>query len=205
MFVVGLTGGVGSGKSEAARLFAGLGVPVVDTDAIAHQLTAPGQPALKAIAEVFGSETISPDGTLDRNRLRRRVFAQPELRKALEGILHPLIRKCARQALAQTSSAPYQILVVPLLFETGGYADLISRSLVIDCDEALQIRRAMARSNLTEAEVRAVMAAQSPRERRLAAADEIIRNNGTLEELAAQVRLMHEKYIKACAASQSIP
>jgi len=204
MIVVGLTGGIGSGKSEAARLFAGLGVPVVDTDAIAHQLTAPGQPALLRIAQAFGTEILDADGALRRGELRQRAFSDPETRKTLEEILHPLIRECVVQELARNPVVPYQIIVVPLLFETGGYANLISRSLVIDCDEALQVRRAMARGRLTEPEVRAIMAAQLPREQRLAMADDVIVNDGSLDQLAARVRDRHEKYIQACIVSHSI-
>lgn len=200
-YVVGLTGGIGSGKSEAARLFAGLDVPVVDTDAIAHALTAPGQPALTRIAEAFGAKALNADGTLDRAYLRQRIFADPAARQTLEGILHPLIREHVRQTLAENAAAPYQIVVVPLLFETGAYANLIDRSLLIDCAETLQVQRAMARSRLPEADVRAIMAAQFSRDQRLALADDVIRNDGTLEELQAQVWAKHQKYIKACIVS----
>lgn len=201
MFVVGLTGGIGSGKSEAARLFAGFGVPVVDTDAIAHTLTAPGQPALKTIAAALGMAALNAEGTLNRGYLRQRIFADPATRQTLEGILHPLIREQVRQVLAENTAAPYQVVVVPLLFETGAYANLINRSLLIDCTETLQIRRAMARSQLSEADVRAIMTAQFSRNQRLALADDVIRNDGTLEELHDQVWAKHEKYIKACIVS----
>jgi dephospho-CoA kinase len=204
MIIVGLTGGIGSGKSEAARLFADLGAPVVDTDRIAHALTATGQPVLLEIATALGDDILNPDGSLNRALLRQRAFADPEMRKRLEAILHPLIRAHAERQLARHPEAPYQILVVPLLFEARGYRDLIDRSLVIDCDEALQIRRAMARSQLSEAEVRAIMAAQLPREQRLAQADDVIVNDGSLEHLSAQVLEKHEKYIKTCIVSQSI-
>ena len=204
MFVIGLTGGIGSGKSEVARLFAELGIPVVDTDAIAHQLTQPGQPALQAIAQAFGAEVLLADGSLDRPQLRQRVFADPALRLTLQDILHPRIRELAAQALAQHPAAPYQIVVVPLLFEAGNYSELIQRSLVVDCDESLQVARAMARSQLSESEARAIMAAQLPRRERLALADDVIANDGSLQHLAEQVRLKHEKYIEACIVSQSI-
>lgn len=201
MYIVGLTGGIGSGKSEAARLFAGFGIPVVDTDVIAHALTATGQPALKTIAQAFGAEALNADGTLNRGYLRQRIFADPAARQMLEGILHPLIREQVRQALAENASAPYQIVVVPLLFETGAYANLINRSLLIDCPETLQIKRAMARSQLSESDVRAIMAAQFSRDQRLALADDVIRNDGTLDELHDQVSAKHQKYIKACIVS----
>lgn len=201
MLVVGLTGGIGSGKSEAAALFAARGVPVIDTDAIAHALVAPdqaGQPALQAIAQAFGAAALQPDGGLDRAWMRQRIFADPAARQTLENILHPLIREEVRQSLERNADAAYQIVMVPLLFETGAYAQMIDRSLLVDCDETLQISRAMARSRLSESEVRAIMAAQWPRAQRLAAADDVIRNEGSLQELAEQVQAKHEKYIKAC-------
>jgi len=201
MFVVGLTGGIGSGKSEAARLFAELGVPVVDTDAIAHQLTAPGSPLLPLIAQALGGDCLQVNGTLDRAWLRQRVFADAEARRTLENILHPRIREIAAEVLRQHAGVPYQIVVVPLLFETGTYAGLVSRSLVIDCTETLQIARAMQRSQLTEAQVRAIMAAQLPRQQRIALADDVIENNGTRQELRAQIAAQHETYKKLSAAN----
>lgn len=198
MLVVGLTGGIGSGKSEAAALFAANGVPVIDTDAIAHALVAPGLPALQAIAQAFGTQVLQDDGTLDRAWMRQRIFGDQRARQTLENILHPLIRDEVRQSLARNAGAAYQIVMVPLLFETGAYANVIDRSLLIDCDEVLQLSRAMARSRLSEAEVRAIMAAQWSRAQRLAAADDVIRNDGTRQELAKEVQAKHEKYIKAC-------
>lgn len=198
MLVVGLTGGIGSGKSEAAALFAVRGVPVIDTDAIAHALVAPGQPALQSIAKAFGAEALQPDGGLDRAWMRQRIFADPVARQTLENILHPLIREEVRQSLERNADAAYQIVMVPLLFETGAYAQIIDRSLLVDCNETLQISRAMARSRLNESAVRAIMAAQWSRAQRLAAADDVIRNEGSLQELAEQVQAKHEKYIKAC-------
>jgi dephospho-CoA kinase len=196
MMIVGLTGGIGSGKSEAARLFNGLGVPVADTDAIAHAFTAPGQPALQEIAKSFGTDTLHRDGSLNRAYLRRKVFSDADAKHTLEGILHPLIREEVANIVARHASAPYQIIMVPLLFETGAYANLIDRSLLIDCNESLQIARAMARSQLAETEVRAIMAVQCSREQRLAMADDVIVNNGTLADLEKQVREKHEKYIR---------
>jgi dephospho-CoA kinase len=201
MFVVGLTGGIGSGKSEAARLFASMGVPVIDTDAIAHQLTAPGEPALEDISAAFGKNAVRSDGALDRELLRRRIFSDPEARKTLERILHPRIREAVIRELNKNTSAPYQIIVVPLLFETTGYTELLARSLIIDCEESLQISRTMSRSSLSESEVRAIMEVQMSRKHRLSLANDVIYNNGTLENLASQVRQMHEKYIKACIVS----
>jgi len=194
--IVGLTGGIGSGKSEAARLFAALGVPVVDTDAIAHEMTAAGQPALARIAAVFGEEAIAPDGSLNRAYTRRKVFSDSAAKRTLESILHPMIRAEVAARLSGNASASYQIVMVPLLFETDAYRSMIDRSLVIDCDERLQVSRAMARSRLTETEVRAIMDTQCFREQRLALADDIIDNSGSLENLEKQVREKHEKYIR---------
>jgi dephospho-CoA kinase len=194
--IVGLTGGIGSGKSEAARLFGALGVPIVDTDAIAHELTAPGQVALPRIAEAFGKEAIAADGSLDRAYMRKKVFSDSTAKRTLEGILHPLIRAEVAARIAANASAPYQIVMVPLLFETGAYETMIDRSLVIDCDESLQVSRAMARSRLSESEVRMIMDTQCFREQRLALADDVIDNSGTLENLEKQVREKHEKYIR---------
>jgi len=196
MIIIGLTGGIGSGKSEAARLFAALGVPVIDTDAIAHELTAAGRPALANIAAAFGEEAISPDGSLNRPYMRKKVFSDSSAKQTLEGILHPMIRAEVTARLSANASAPYQIVMVPLLFETGAYSTMIARSLVIDCDESLQVRRAMARSRLTEIEVRAIMDTQCFREQRLALADDVIDNSGSLENLETQVREKHEKYIR---------
>lgn len=196
MMIVGLTGGIGSGKSEAGRLFAELGVPVADTDAIAHALTATGQPALQEISKAFGDEILQADGSLNRACLRQNIFSDPAARQTLESILHPKIRDEVANFLDRNVSSPYQIVMVPLLFETGAYANLIARSLLIDCDESLQIMRAMARSHLSEAEVRAIMAAQCSREQRLALTSDVILNNGTLADLKNQVREKHKKYIR---------
>jgi dephospho-CoA kinase len=196
MMIVGLTGGIGSGKSEAARLFAALGVPIIDTDMIAHELTAPGQPALASIAAAFGEEAIASDGSLDRAYMRKKVFSDSAAKRTLEAILHPMIRAEVAARLSRNVSAPYQIVMVPLLFETGTYRPMIDRALVIDCDESLQVSRAMARSGLTEPEVRAIMDTQCFREQRLALADDVIDNSGSFENLEHQVREKHEKYIR---------
>jgi dephospho-CoA kinase len=196
MLVVGLTGGIGSGKSTATRLFAHLGVAITDTDAIAHLLTAPGQPALKSISSAFGAQCLTVDGTLDRTFLRRQVFSNPSAKKTLENILHPLIRQAVAAELGETVSAPYRIIVVPLLFETVGYADIVQRTLVIDCAEKLQIQRAMARNELAETEVRAIMATQLPRTERVALADDVIVNDEDLETLSEKVSTIHKKYLR---------
>jgi dephospho-CoA kinase len=196
MLVVGLTGGIGSGKSTVASLFAQHGIAITDTDAIAHALTAPGQPALKAIALAFGEECLTSEGALDRAALRHRVFADPAAKKTLESILHPLIRQAVTAELEQPVKAPYRIVVIPLLFETGAYRDIVDRSLLVDCPEAMQIERAMSRGFLTEAEVRAVMSAQLQRKERLARADDVIINDGDLKKLADQIAAIHKKYIR---------
>jgi dephospho-CoA kinase len=192
---VGLTGGIGCGKSSAAQMFAERGVQVVDTDAIAHQLTAPGGPALAAIRRQFGSEIFASDGSLDRAQLRKRVFSDTRAKKNLEALLHPLIRAEALQQLARCGG-PYAVLVVPLLLETGELHDRVQQVLVVDCDEPQQIARAMSRSSLSEAEVRAIMAAQLSRAARLKLADDVLSNDSSLEHLQQQVEALHHKYLK---------
>lgn len=193
-FCVGLTGGIGCGKSSAAGMFMALGAGVIDTDDIARDLTRPGGEAMAAIREAFGPEYVMADGSLDRRKMRRLAFSEPRARKKLESILHPLIREEVRRRVA-ASSAPYAIVVVPLLLETGAYRDLVARVAVVDCSEALQLARTTARSGLTEAEVRAIMAAQLPRAERLAAADDVLNNDGDLESLHRQVEALHRKYL----------
>lgn len=202
MFVVGLTGGIGSGKSQAATIFAELGVPVVDTDVIAHRLTTPHHPTLALIANTFGQHLIQGDGALDRPALRKIVFADRAAKSKLEAILHPLILDQAKLALEAQAHHPYQILVVPLLFESKNYSEIINRSLVIDCDESLQIQRTMQRSNLSEDEVRAIMATQLSREQRNALADDVINNNDTPKSLALQIQEIHKKFIYTCIVSE---
>jgi dephospho-CoA kinase len=193
-FCVGLTGGIGSGKSTAAKLFGNLGAAVVDTDAISHELTQAGGPAIGAIREAFGGGHIAADGSLDRSRMRELVFGNPDARSRLEAILHPMIRERSRADVA-AAKQPYVILVVPLLLETGAYRDLIRRVLVVDCSEARQIERATRRSLLSDAEVRAIMASQLPREVRRARADDVIDNDGGMDALRGQVGDLHDKYL----------
>jgi len=194
MFKVGLTGGIGSGKSTVADLFAGQGVPVIDTDVIARTLTAPGGMALDAVRAAFGDQVMQADGSLDRAALRRRVFSDADARHQLEAILHPLIRLAVEQQLA-TLAAPYVLIVIPLLVETGTYQAVLDRVLVVDCPEDQQIARVMARSGLTLDEVKAILAAQAGRAARLAIADDVISNTASPEALRTQVAALHRRYL----------
>jgi dephospho-CoA kinase len=200
MFAVGLTGGIGSGKSTVADCFAALGVPVIDTDVIARELTAPGGAALEAIRAAFGATVMQADGTLDRAVLRRRVFADSAARHQLEAILHPRIRQGVALKLA-TLTAPYALIVIPLLVETGDYRDVLNRVLVVDCPEAVQIARVMARSGLVHGEIKAILAAQAGRAERLAVADDIIVNTVSLGALRAEVAALHQRYLALAAAA----
>lgn len=201
MLVVGLTGGIGCGKSEAARQFAKLGVPIVDVDVIARQLTSAGHPVLKEIISVFGNQYLGADGNLNRKAVREKIFSDMAARKDLEGIIHPAIYDQAileltQNAKSEDKTAPYQILAISLLFENQRYKDDVNRSLVMDCEESLQIARTMKRSGLSKEEVLAVMAAQVSRATRIKLADDLIENNGTLEELSEKIAEMHKKYIQ---------
>lgn len=201
MYVVALTGGIGAGKSEAAKIFASLGVPIVDVDVISRRLTGPGQPIMEKIADAFGRDFLTEDGALNRPAMRERIFANDEDRKKLEAILHPVIHSHALRELDQNRGAPYQILAIPLFFETNRYSGLVKSILLVDCDESLQISRTMNRNGMTESTVRNIIAAQASRSYRRALANDIIENNGTIEELAQKVREKHEKYMQACLLS----
>lgn len=196
-YCVGLTGGVGSGKSAAARLFADLGAAVVDSDAIAHALSAADGAAMPAIAAAFGREVVAADGSLDRAAMRDRVFADGSARQRLERILHPLIQREAQRQVA-AAQAPYVVLIVPLLLENlAAYRSLIDRIAVVDCDEQQQIERAASRPGVGIDQARAILAAQGSRAARLAIADDIIDNRAGLAELEAQVRRLHRAYLDA--------
>jgi dephospho-CoA kinase len=198
--IVAMTGGIGSGKSTAARLFQERGAGVVDTDAIAHELTLTGRPALAEIVGRFGAEYLAADGSLDRGKLRSRVFSDPDARRALEDILHPSIRREV-EVRVRASSAQYTLVLIPLLVETGGYRELAQRVLVVDCDERLQVQRAVQRGRLTEEQVHAILQAQATRSQRLALADEVIHNDGTLKELAHQVEVLDVRYRALASAA----
>ncbi len=197
-FVVGLTGGIGSGKSRVAELFVERGAALVDTDAIAHELTGPGGAAMAALQAEFGAQIVDARGGLDRAAMRQLAFAEPQRRQRLEAILHPLIRQLAGER-CQAATAPYVILAVPLLVESGSYRQRCNRILVVDCPETLQIARVMARNGLGEQEVRSIMAAQASREQRLAAADDVIVNDADLATLALRVDALHGKYLRLLA------
>ncbi len=193
-YVVGLTGGIGSGKSAAADAFEKLGATVVDTDAIAHELTGPGGAAIPEIERQFGKAFIDAGGAMNRQRMRDLVFSDAEEKQRLESLLHPLIRaESARRVAA--AAGPYAVLVVPLLVESPGYRERVNRVLVVDCPEPLQIARVMQRSNIPEAQVRRIIAAQMQRGKRLAAADDVIDNSGTIAALQQQVGKLHEQYL----------
>ena len=193
-FVVGLTGGIGSGKSAVGKLFADRGVTVIDTDAIAHELTAPGGGAMTAIRAEFGDTVTTAEGALDRAAMRTLVFADPPARKRLEAILHPLIRVESEQRL-EASASPYAILMVPLLIESGDYRKRVDRVAVVDCREETQIERVMRRNGLARAEVERILVAQATRAQRLAAADDVIDNDGSLAELEPRVEQLHASYL----------
>ena len=192
-YVVGLTGGIGSGKSAAADEFARLGAAVVDTDLIAHRLTGPGGAALPAIQRLFGEGFVLPSGAMDRKRMRERVFADAAARKSLESVLHPMIREESERQIA-AAGGQYVVHVVPLLVESGDFRRRVDRVLVVDCPEATQIARVRARSGLSGDEALAIVQSQASRAERLAAADDVIDNGGTLEDLRRQVAALHAKY-----------
>jgi len=196
--LVGLTGGIGSGKSAIAERLASYGASIVDSDLIAHQITSTGGLAIEPIAERFGSEFIQTDGALDRKKMRVLVFEDLQSRKALEAITHPLIRaKAIEQArLAIERQALYIVFVVPLLLESSEWFQFIDHVVVADCSEAIQIQRVMERNGLTRQEVESILQAQATRAERLAQADTVIENMGSLEDLAEQVRLLHQKILQ---------
>lgn len=202
-FVVGLTGGIASGKSAVAEMFRALGATIVDTDVLAREVVEPGTEGLAAVVEAFGAQILTEEGRLDRAAMRRRIFTDEEARRRLEAILHPLIwartRTLCEAAFAETdepgaAAAPYVIAVVPLLAE-GGRTERFDRILVVDCPPALQIERLIARDGGTTSDARRILASQASREARLALADDVITNDGTLESLAAQVNDLHGSYV----------
>jgi dephospho-CoA kinase len=196
MFAVGLTGGIGSGKSTVADCFAARGVPLVDTDLIAHRITAPHGVAMTQIAAEFGPEFVAPDGSMDRARMRALVFGDESARKRLEAITHPLIRSETERE-SREARGPYVIVVVPLLVESGTWKTRVDRVLTVDCSVETQIARVMRRNGFTREQVLAIIARQATREARLAAADDVVKNDtdATLESLARDVEALHQTYL----------
>jgi dephospho-CoA kinase len=202
-FRVALTGGIASGKSTVANLFAALGVPVIDTDVIAREVVEPGRPALAAVAAAFGNGVLDADGRLDRRRMREFIFADPAARRRLEAILHPAIR-AAMERQSRAANGPYQILVIPLLTE-GGRRDHVDRVLVVDAPEALQVARLVERDRVSHEQAQASLEAQAKRAARLAMADDVVTNSGRVDELREAVARLHERYLglaAGCAAER---
>ena len=195
---IGLTGGIGSGKTAVSDLLGKLGAGVIDTDLISHQITAPGGKALPLITKEFGADFIDPQGALDRPKMRALVFADSNARQALEKITHPLIQQeTAKQAFELAKSgAPYLVFVVPLLIESGSWVNLIDYLIVVDCPEETQIQRVMHRSNMTRLDVENILKAQTSRKVRLAAANAVIENQGSLDELKSEVLRLHQELLK---------
>ncbi len=199
---IGLTGGIGSGKSLVSDMLAARGAAIIDTDVIAHQLTAPGGLAMPAIRSAFGDAFVTPDGALNRAAMREHVFSDPAARKRLEAILHPLIG-AETEAAAQRAEGLYLVFVVPLLVESGRWQQRVDRVLVVDCPDALQIERVIRRNQLSRTQVEAIMASQASRAQRLAAADDVIVNHADPAALAQQVASLHEAYVALSRAGTS--
>lgn len=196
--LIGLTGGIGSGKTAVSDLLGKLGAGVIDTDLISHQITAPGGKAIPLITKEFGADFIDPQGALERPKMRALVFADSNARQALEKITHPLIQQeTAKQAFELAKSgAPYLVFVVPLLIESGSWVNLIDYLIVVDCPEETQIQRVMHRSNMTRLDVENILKAQTSRKVRLAAANAVIENQGSLDELKSEVLKLHQELLK---------
>jgi dephospho-CoA kinase len=199
---VGLTGGVGSGKSTVAAMLRQLGAGIVDADELAHVLTAPGGAAIEPLRARFGDSAITTDGALDRARMRALAFADRATRKDLEDILHPTIRALARErgAMLAAAGTPYVVYVIPLLVESGNWRNRLHRVLVVDCSETTQLARVTARPGIDEAAARSIIAAQVARTERLLVADDVVVNEAPLEELQPRVRRLHEAYLQHAAA-----
>ena len=198
ILLIGLTGGIGSGKTAVSDLLAKFGARIVDTDLIAHQITARGGAAIPLIQREFGAEFIGADGSLDRSKMRALVFTKPKARKTLEAITHPLIRQeTIRQAIQfSKEDAPYLVFVVPLLIESRSWLDLIDRLVEVDCPEKIQIARVMQRSNLPQQEVEKILAAQASRQERLNHADMVIKNQGSFRDLEREVQSLHQEILR---------
>lgn len=208
MLVIGLTGGIGSGKSQVAQWLAQWGAAVIDTDQIAHALTASGGAAIAPVRKVFGDAAIAPDGRMDRAWMRECVFGDPAARARLEGLLHPMIAQVVEER-AHAAVGCYLVLVIPLLVESGRWRERVDRVCVVDCDPATQVRRVRARSRLTSDTIQRIMFAQASRQERLAVADDVILNDGTtdLNTLRARTRQLHEAWCvwAGCSPAESFP
>lgn len=203
MYVIALTGGIGSGKSEATKVFVELGVPVTDVDEISHQLTAAEQPIMHDIEANFGKEYITPEGALNRTAMRNLVFNDQVARDKLNAILHPAIYTEALRQLSLNKHAQYQVLAIPLLFESPRYAPHINRILLIDCDERTRIDRVKKRSQLSESAIKKIIRTQTPRKKQLLLAHDVIENNENIEKLREKILLIHQKYLNTCIVSKT--
>lgn len=198
MLTIGLTGGIGSGKSEVARLFSQLGVPVIDADVIAHQLVQPGTQALSELIGVFGETVLTSEGKLDRAKLAGIVFNNPDMKQRLENIIHPRVREQIRAFKDAHINEPYIMVVIPLLLESG-QRDLVDRVLVVNAAESVRIQRVLARDGRSEEQIRSIMQNQADDEERHAAADDNIDNSGSLDDLLLSVHKLHQQYISPTA------
>lgn len=206
MLEIGLTGGIGSGKTRVADMFAARGAALIDTDLLAHEITAPGGAAIAPLVDAFGPQCLRADGAMDRDAMRALVFSNPDAKARLESITHPLIRQITETRAAAVRDAgthPYLIYVVPLLVESGTWRARVGRVLVVDCKEDTQIRRVMARNGFTREQVTAIMQKQATRDARLAVADDVIDNDGLPEALAPQVERLDALYRELSAARRS--
>jgi dephospho-CoA kinase len=200
---IGLTGGIASGKSTVTHRFAELGVPVIDADVAARNVVEPGKPGLEQVVRRFGPSVLDANGNLDRRALRALIFKDPASRQALDAILHPLIR-ADMERQAATAQGPYLVMAIPLLIEGGQARERVHRVLVVDADEAAQLQRVVARDGSTETQARAILASQASREARLSAADDVLRNSGTVADLRQAVDRLHEKYLHLAQTSPSL-
>ncbi|WP_432258301.1 dephospho-CoA kinase [Cupriavidus sp. TMH.W2] len=208
MLEIGLTGGIGSGKTRVADMFAAHGAAIIDTDLLAHEITAPGGRAIPALVEAFGPACLRADGAMDRDAMRALVFADPAAKARLEAITHPLIRALTTeraQSIRDAGEHPYLIYVVPLLVESGTWRERVDRVLVVDCAEATQVARVMSRNGFSREQVQAIMARQATRDARLACADDVIDNDGPPEALVAQVDRLDRQYRELSAAARVHP
>lgn len=200
MLTIGLTGGIGSGKSEVARIFNQLGVQVIDADVIAHQLVQPGTEALAEVVDAFGEAIVAPDGKLDRAKLAEIVFNSPDMKKQLENIIHPRVRAQIKAYKDACKNEPYILVVIPLLLESG-QRDLVDRVLIVNASESVRIQRVQARDSRSEEQIRSIMQNQADDAERLAAADDSIDNSGSLDDLMRSVHKHHQQYILLAAKS----